>query len=125
MKFSYSFYCLNPKVRPFEGFILDLSKIAMWEHVSIDPPPGFEHMVVQDHRMTRSLNFLWFWNSFDPNITIQGDFHLKFETKMKIRKKSIFSPKKGQNRKRVAAPPKMGQFSCPLESKTLGSICII
>ena len=42
-------YCLNLKVRPFKCIMLDLSKIAMLEHVSIDPPPGFKHMVVLDH----------------------------------------------------------------------------
>ena len=54
--------------------MLDLTKIALPEHVSIDFPAGFEHMVVLDHKMTRSLNFFWFLNCFDGTITIQDNF---------------------------------------------------
>ena len=77
MEFSHFFYFLNLKVGPFKGFMHDLSKIAMLEDISIDTRPGFEHRAVLDHNMTRSWNFSWFWNCFDPTKTIWSELLLQ------------------------------------------------
>ena len=90
MKYSRFFYCLNLKVKPFKGFMLDLSKFPMLEHVSIDPFLDFSIWLCWTTKWPNLWTFFGFSIVFIQLSLFRVIFHLKFKIFIKVRKSPLF-----------------------------------